>query len=198
MQERTYYPGDTNFRMADVIVINKANTATSKNIDIIKNNALNINPTATVYLTNSEIQVDRPDLVEGKKVLLIEDGPTLTHGEMPYGAGKFAAEKYGASEIVDPRPYLSGSFLYLHKKYPHLGKLIPAMGYWPEQIKDLEESINAVPCDVVVIATPMDLRKLVKIDKKPVAVVKYEVEDREGGDGGRLSDAIDEFVKKRL
>ena len=136
--------------------------------------------------------MDRPDLVAGKKVLLIEDGPTLTHGEMAYGAGRFAAEKYGASEIVDPRPYLHGSLILVFRKYPHLGKLVPAMGYWPEQVSDLEATINAVPCDSVVIATPMDLRKVVKVEK-PAAVVTYGVEDREPP---FLSEEIDRFVKE--
>lgn len=120
------------------------------------------------------------------------DGPTLTHGEMAYGAGRFAAEKFGAAEVVDPRPYLVGSLLRTHRKYPHLGKLIPAMGYFPQQIEDLETSINRVPCDSVIIATPMDLRKVVKVDR-PAAVVTYEVEDREEP---FLSDEIDGFVER--
>lgn len=190
--ELTYHPGDVNFRCADALVINKANTAPPGKIEAILRNAEAINPKGRVYITNSEIQVDRPDLVEGKSVLLVEDGPTLTHGEMPYGAGRFAAEKYGAAEIVDPRPYLHGSLNLVFKKYPHLGKLIPAMGYWPEQIKDLEATINAVPCDTVLIATPMDLRKVVNVEK-PAAVSTYGVEDREHP---YLSEEIEKFVKE--
>ena len=190
--EVTYYPGDVNFRCCDSIIVNKANTAPTGKIEVILRNAAAVNPKARVYVTNSEVQVDRPDLIEGKKVLLIEDGPTLTHGEMPYGAGKFAAEKYGAAELVDPRAYLHGSLQVVFRKYPHLGKLVPAMGYWPEQIKDLEATINAVPCDTVVIATPMDLRKVVKVDK-PAAVVTYGIEDREKP---YLSDEIESFIAK--
>lgn len=192
--ELTYYPGDVNFRCADAIIINKANTAGPEKIESIKKNAKELNPAAHVYITNSEVELDAPDLVRNKKVLLVEDGPTLTHGEMEYGAGKFAAEKYQAQEIVDPRPYLKGSLEYTYKKYPHLGKLIPAMGYWAEQIKDLEETINSVPCDAVIIATPMDLRKIVDI-KKPAAIVTYGIEDR---DAPYLYEEIEAFMKKTM
>lgn len=185
--ETMYHPGDVNFRMSDVIVINKANTAPDGAIDAIKANAAKINPSARVYVTNSEIVVEDPELVKGKRVLLVDDGPTLTHGGMEYGAGKFAAEKYGAAEIVDPRPYLVGSMLWTYKKFPHLGKVVAAMGYYESQRKDLEETIKAVPADTVIIATPMDLRKVIAIDK-PSTTVKYGVEDR--GDPPYLSSEI--------
>jgi len=194
--ELTYFPGDVNFRCADVIVVNKANTAKQDGIETILHNAAEINPSAQVYLTNSEVAVDKPELIKGKKVVLIEDGPTLTHGEMAYGAGRVAAEKYGAAQVVDPRPFLVGSMLRTHRKYPHLGKLIPAMGYWPQQIEDLEKSINRVPCDAVVIATPMDLLKVVKIEK-PAAVVTYEVEDR-CESPPFLSEAVERLVERKF
>jgi predicted GTPase len=192
--ESMYYPGELNFKMADAIIINKANTADEENIAAIKKSSLRLNPSATVYVTDSVLTVDKPELVRGKRVLLIEDGPTLTHGEMQQGAAYWAAQKYGAGEIVDPRPYLKGSLMDTYKKYPHLGKLIPAMGYWPQQVKDLEESIAAVLpyADTVVIGTPMNLTKLIKIDK-PTVVVSYAVEDREPP---FLNEAIDAFVQK--
>lgn len=176
--EEQYYPGDLNFRMADVIVINKANTAPEGGVETVKNNAARLNPRARVYVVDSTLAVDNEALIRGKRVVTVDDGPTLTHGGMAYGAGKFAAEKFGATEVVDPRPYFRGSIEETYKQYPRLGKLIPAMGYWPEQVRDLEATINAVPCDSVVIATPMDLRRVVNITK-PAAVVTYAVEDRE-------------------
>lgn len=190
--EQRYHPGDVCFRMADVIVINKANTAPAGSIEKLREAAASINPRAAVYVTSSNIVVDAPDLVKGKRVVLIEDGPTLTHGGMAYGAGKYAAEKYGAAEVVDPRPFLVGSMLYTYRKHLHLGKLIPAMGYYKEQIADLEASINAVPCDSVIIATPMDLRKVISISK-PATAVSYAVEDREAP---YLREEVGKLLKK--
>ncbi|KAI9024124.1 hypothetical protein DFJ74DRAFT_72715 [Hyaloraphidium curvatum] len=191
--ELSYYPGSLNFAMADAIVINKANTADPDKVEAVKKAAAKYNPKARVYVTNSELEADDPSAIKGKKVLVVDDGPTLTHGGMPYGAGRFAAEKFGAAEVADPRPYFVGSINETFAKYPHLGKLVPAMGYWPEQIRDLEETINAVPCDSVVIATPMDLRRVVRIDK-PAAVVTYAVRDREAP---FLSEAVDAMVAKQ-
>lgn len=174
--EMSYYPGDVNFRCADVVVINKANTAPEGSIEIIKNNLRSVNPRARCYVTSSVVSVDNPDLIRGKKVVVVEDGPTLTHGGMTYGAGKVAADIYH-SDIVDPRPYLVRSLKLTVEKYSHiLSEVIPAMGYFPEQIQDLEESIDAVPCDAVIIGTPMDLRKVVHITK-PSVTVKYMVAD---------------------
>ncbi|KAL4426373.1 hypothetical protein ABPG77_004667 [Micractinium sp. CCAP 211/92] len=190
--EERFHPGDVCFRMADAIVINKANTAPAGSIEKLREAAERINPGAAVYVTDSNIVVDAPELVKGKRVVLIEDGPTLTHGGMAYGAGKYAAEKYGAAEIVDPRPYLVGSMLWTYKKHLHLGKLIPAMGYYPEQIADLEASINAVPCDSVIIATPMDLRKIIHIEK-PATAVSYAVEDR---DPPLLREEVAKLIKR--
>ena len=193
--ELAYYPGDINFRCADVIVINKANTAKEDSIKQVLSHAKDVNPRAKVFITDSVVDVDDVSIVKGKKVVLIEDGPTLTHGGMEYGAGKFAAQKAGASEIVDPRSFLKGSLRRTYMKYPHIGKLIPAMGYWAQQVKDLEATIDAVPSDAVVIATPMDLRKIIKITK-PCAIVTYEVEDH--GDGPYLRGEIDNFVQKHV
>ena len=173
--EAHYYPGDVNMRCANVGVINKVNTAPEGSIEIIKSNIKRMNPRARVYLTNSEVTVDEPEMIRGKHVLIIEDGPTLTHGEMKFGAGKIAADKYGAIP-VDPRPYLVGSLRDTSKKYPHFTEVLPAMGYYDQQVKDLEDTINAVPCDAVIIATPMDLRKVLQI-KHPAVVATYAITD---------------------
>jgi predicted GTPase len=175
--ELKYYPGETNFRMADVIVINKMDTATAEGIAIVKKNIQDINPTATVIKADSEISVADASLIRGKKVLVIEDGPTLTHGEMKYGAGIVAAQRNGAAEIIDPRPYAVGSIKATFTKYNHLDNLLPAMGYGDKQMKELEETINATPCDAVVIGTPIDLGRLLKINK-PSTRVTYELKEQ--------------------
>ncbi|GAB4817812.1 hypothetical protein N2152v2_004858 [Parachlorella kessleri] len=192
--ESSYYPGDVNFRMADVILINKANTAPRGSLEKLQEAAGRINSGARVYVTDSNVAVDEPEKIRGKRVVCVDDGPTLTHGGMSYGAGRVAAEKYKAAEIVDPRPYLVGSLLDTYHKYKHLGKLIPAMGYWPEQISDLEATIEAVPCDTVIIATPMNLQRVVRISK-PTVVVSYDVEDREPP---FLSEEVDRFAAQHF
>lgn len=174
--ELTYYPGEANLRMADVIVINKMDTASLENINTVRKSIFKTNPTATVIEASSPIFVDDYKMIQGKKVLAVEDGPTLTHGEMTYGAAVVAAEKFGASEIVDPRPYTVGTITDTFKKYPGIGKLLPAMGYGDQQIRDLEKTINQTQCDVVVIGTPIDLRKLVKLNK-PAMRVTYELQE---------------------
>ena len=174
--ELTYYPGETNFRMADVIVINKIDTAKSEDVATVRKNAHEVNPDAVIVEAGSPITLADPEPIRNRKVLVIEDGPTLTHGGMAYGAGALAAERFGASEILDPRPYAVGSIKTAFKKYPHLGKVLPAMGYGPKQIKELEETINAVPCDVVVSGTPVDLGRILKANK-PVAHVRYELDE---------------------
>jgi len=174
--ELTYYPGETNFRMADVIVINKIDTAKSEDVATVRKNAHEVNPDAVIVEAGSPITLADPEPIRNRKVLVIEDGPTLTHGGMAYGAGALAAERFGASEILDPRPYAVGSIKATFKKYPHLGKVLPAMGYGPKQIKELEETINAVPCDVVVSGTPVDLGRILKANK-PVAHVRYELDE---------------------
>jgi predicted GTPase len=174
--ELSYFPGEVNFRRADVILINKANTADAGVVADLVARAKAINPRAEVIPAASEVTVEDPALVKGKRVVLIEDGPTLTHGEMPYGAGKVAAEKYEAAEVVDPRSVVVNTIKACYEKYTHLGKLIPAMGYFGEQIKDLEDSINAVDCDTVLVATPIDLGKLVNMTR-PHVKAAYELVD---------------------
>jgi len=174
--EVTYYPGETNLLMADVVVINKIDSADAEGIQIVRDNIRELNPDAIVIDGASPLSVDNPDLIKGANVLVVEDGPTLTHGEMKYGAGVVAAEKYGAEDLVDPRPFAVGTIADTFEKYPEIGVLLPAMGYGEQQIKDLEETINATECDAVVIATPIDLRRIVKINK-PTAQVGYELQE---------------------
>ena len=190
--ELAYYPGEVNFRRADVILINKANTADPAVVDELVERSHRINPNAKVLVGSSTVSVPDPELVKGKRVLLIEDGPTLTHGEMPYGAGKVAAEKYGAAEIVDPRPFAVGSIKACYDKYPALGALVPAMGYYGRQIAELEQTINDTDCDLVLVATPIDLGKLIDI-RKPSLQVTYELEDM--GDAG-LADVVRAFLAR--
>jgi predicted GTPase len=174
--EMRYYPGETNFRMADVLIINKIGTASRENVNILRKNIESVNPEATVIEAESTINVDDPSQIKGKRVLVVEDGPSVTHGEMPYGAGEIAAEKFHASETVDPRPFAVGSILELYEKFPHLEKILPAMGYSDEQVAELEQTINSSDCDVVVAGTPIDLAKVVSVNK-PVVRVRYELQE---------------------
>jgi predicted GTPase len=173
--EISYYPGEINLRTAQVIVINKIDSASFENINKVRANIRKYNPTAIVVDAASPIFVEDPAIIAGKRVLVIEDGPTLTHGEMKYGAGILAAQKYAASEIIDPRPFAVGTIAETFRIYPEIGTLLPAMGYGKKQMKDLEDTINHSNCDVVIIATPIDLRRLVKLDK-PAVRVTYELE----------------------
>jgi len=177
--ELSYHPGETNLILADVVVVNKITTTDYKNVLQLEENIRMVNPTATIIEASSPIFVDKPELVKGKRVLVIEDGPTLTHGEMKYGAGVVAARRYGAKELVDPRPYLVGSMKETFEHYPDIGTLLPAMGYFDQQLKDLEDTINNTDCDVVVSATPIDITRLIKVDQqtKPIVRVKYELEE---------------------
>jgi len=174
--EINYFPGETNLLLADVVVINKIDTANFENIEDVRMNIKEKNPEATVIDAASPIFVDRPELIRDKKVLVVEDGPTLTHGEMTYGAGVVAAEKFGAKKLVDPRPYVVGDIAKTFEKYPHIGALLPAIGYGKKQISDLEKTINKTKCDSVVIATPVDLRRFLKINK-PSTRIRYELEE---------------------
>ncbi len=174
--ERTYYPGETNLLNADVVVINKIDSADPEGIQIVRDNIRELNPNATVVDGASPVNIDQPEIVKGANVLIVEDGPTLTHGEMKYGAGIVAAEKYGAADLVDPREFAVGSIEETFEKYPGIGILLPAMGYGEQQISDLEKTINATDCDAVIIATPIDLRRIVKINK-PAAQVKYDLQE---------------------
>jgi len=174
--EKSYYPGETNVRQADVVVINKIETARPEDVEEVRANCRELNPKATIVDAASPIQVDDPAIILGKRVLVVEDGPTLTHGEMTYGAGMVAAERYGAEEAVDPRPWAVGTIAATFEKYPDIGVLLPAMGYGKQQVADLERTINAVDCDAVVVGTPIDLRRIVKIDK-PATRVYYELQE---------------------
>jgi predicted GTPase len=174
--EIRYHPGETNFRMADVLIINKIGTASKENVNILRNNIEDINPKAIVIKAESTIIVDDPQMIQGKRILVVEDGPTVTHGGMPYGAGEIASEKYQAKEIVDPRPYAVGSIQKIFEKYTHLTKILPAMGYSDEQVKELEDTINACECDIVVAGTPIDLAKVISVNK-PIVRVNYELQE---------------------
>ncbi|MFO7841722.1 MAG: cyclic 2,3-diphosphoglycerate synthase [Fidelibacterota bacterium] len=174
--ELGYYPGETNLRMADIVVINKVDTADSEDIEEVRRNIRDTNPDAVIIDAASPIAIDDPSVIRDKKVLVIEDGPTLTHGEMEYGAGTVAAVKFGAAEIVDPRPYTVGSITGTFEKYPDIGILLPAMGYGEKQMKDLEKTIDKTECDTVIIGTPIDLRRVINIKKSSVRV-KYELQE---------------------
>lgn len=174
--EVSYYPGEVVARMSDVIVINKIDSASLESINTVRANLLRINPTAIIVDGASPLTVDKPELIRGKRVLVVEDGPTLTHGEMKIGAGVVAALKHGAAELVDPRPYTTGKLSDTFRTYPNIGTLLPAMGYGDEQVRDLEKTIANVECDAVVIATPIDLTRIVKINK-PIVKVGYELQE---------------------
>jgi len=175
-----YYPGETNARMADVVVINKVGTARREDVETVERNIGRINPGARIIRARSPVTVEDPSKVKGKRVLLLEDGPTLTHGEMKYGAAHVAARLFGAAQIVDPRPLAVGSIKKTFEHYPHLDQVLPAMGYGQRQMNELEATINAADCDLVLIGTPVDLGQLLKINK-PSMRVRYELDDDSTG-----------------
>jgi predicted GTPase len=189
--EMYYYPGEVNLRMADVIIINKMDTADNEGVNIVRENIAQANPSAVVIDGASPISVDGYEQIKGKRVLVVEDGPTLTHGEMTYGAGVVAAEKYGAAELVDPRPFTVGTITSTFEKYPDIGVLLPAMGYGDAQVKDLEKTINNTDCDLVIIGTPIDLRKIIKLNK-PALRVTYDLQEIGKPD---LNDVLKDFLK---
>jgi predicted GTPase len=174
--EMSYHPGEANVRAADLIVINKIDTAAEDDIETVRENIATLNPEAQVIEAASPIQVDDPDSIRGKRVIVVEDGPTLTHGEMAFGAGWIAARRYGAKEIVDPRPYAQGTISETYEKYPNTGAVLPAMGYGNEQMEELEKTINSSDAEVVIIGTPIDLGRLLNLDK-PYQNVRYELEE---------------------
>ncbi len=190
--ELTYYPGETNLRMADIIIINKVDTADPQKVNQVKENIKAANPTATVLEAASPITADNPEAVRGKRVLAIEDGPTITHGGMAFGAGVVFAKKFGAAELVDPRPYAVGSIKEAYRKYTHLGAVLPALGYGEKQVAELKETIDLTPCDVVVIGTPIDLRRVMVINK-PTVRVKYELKVL---GSISLEQILNEFIQK--
>jgi predicted GTPase len=174
--EVSYHPGEANLRAADVVVINKIGTADGRAVEVVRDNVMDVNPGATLIEAASPIFVPHPEGIRGKRVLVVEDGPTLTHGGMAYGAGVVAARRFGASAIVDPRPYAVGSILETYKKYPTTGNVLPAMGYGQEQVAELQQTINNTDCDLVIVATPIDLQRVLTIDK-PSQRVRYEIQE---------------------
>ncbi len=190
--ELSYYPGEVTLRIADVIVINKIDSASPESVQIVRESIEKVNPGAIVIDGASPIRVDDPALIRGKNVLVVEDGPTLTHGEMKLGAGIVAARKFGAASMVDPRPFTVGKLSETFRIYPGIGTLLPAMGYGKEQLRDLERTINNTECDSVIIATPIDLNRIIKI-KKPSTRVYYDLQEIGEPD---LSQVIEEFLRK--
>jgi predicted GTPase len=190
--ELGYYPGEVSLRMADVAVINKIDSADAKSIAAVESNIKKVNPNALTVKAESRITVDKPELIKGKRVLVVEDGPTLTHGEMKLGAGTIAAQRFGAKELVDPRPYTVGKLKDTFKIYPGIGTLLPAMGYGQQQLRDLENTINSTDCDAVIIGTPIDLNRIIKINK-PSTRVHYELSEIQSPN---LNEILDGFVKK--
>ena len=188
--EVSYYPGAVNLLLADLIIVNKVRTADPPAVEEVMENCRRLNPDARVLQCASAITIDRPELIRGKRVLVVEDGPTLTHGGMTFGAGWLAAQDAGAAEVVDARPYAVGSIRETYARYPNAAKILPAMGYGEEQIAELEQTINATPADVVVEGTPIELKRIVKVDK-PIAGVTYELEELEEG-------VLDGMVRKLL
>lgn len=174
--ESSYHPGEANVRLADVVVLNKVDTANHANVLSVRHAIQAMNPRATIIEAASPLTVEDPTAIKGKRVLVIEDGPTLTHGEMAYGAAWVAAERFGAAEIIDPRPYAVGSIAETYRKYPTTGNVLPAMGYGSEQISELEQTIRNTPADLVLIGTPIDLRRVLKLDK-PAQRVRYELQE---------------------
>jgi len=192
--ELSYYPGELNFRSADVIIINKVNTADRANIEIVRKNAEMANPKAKIIEGISTVFAEDPSKIKGKRVLIIEDGPTVTHGSMPYGAGTVAARDVGVKEIIDPRPFAVGSIKDTFNKYTHLTKVLPAMGYGKKQIKELEQTINNTNCDIVVSGTPIDITRVLKADK-PIVRVRYSVGKETAKE---LEKIVNNFTKKNL
>jgi len=174
--ELRYHPGEANLRMADVVVINKIDTASPEAIHQVRENVRQVNPRAVLIEAAMPIFVEDPNAIRGRRVLVVEDGPTLTHGEMAYGAGMVAARRFGAAEILDPRPYAVGSIREVYQRYPQTGPVLPAMGYGAEQIRELEETINRAPCDLVLTATPVDLTRILRV-RHPVLRVRYEIQE---------------------
>jgi len=190
--EVLYHPGETNLRMADVVVINKVDTASTENVDIVKNNIRKANPDAVIIEASSDFYVSDESLIKGKKVLVIEDGPTVTHGELKEGIGALAARRFGALTVVDPRPYARGSIRDVYARYPSLGPVLPAMGYSKQQIEDLQETINSIDADSIVLGTPVDLGRIISL-KRPVVRVRYEIREVAGP---KLFEVLTEFLTK--
>lgn len=192
--ELLYHPGETNFRRAQVLIVNKIDSAPIKGLQQVMTNIAAINPAATVIQARSTISVDKPELITGKRVLVIEDGPTLTHGEMAYGSGAIAAHNHGAAELVDPKPAACGSLARTFERYPWVGKALPAMGYSEAQLADLAATIAATPCDSIIVATPVDLARIVTL-AKPHCRVRYDLEEIGRPD---LKEIVETFLRSKL
>jgi predicted GTPase len=192
--ELSYYPGEVNLRMANIVIINKVNTAKQSDIALVERNTKKVNPKAKIIKASSPISIGRPELIRGKRVLVVEDGPTLTHGGMSYGAATLAAINSGAKEIIDPRPYAIGSIVDTFKRYPHLTRVLPAIGYGEDQIKELETTINRCNADLVLIGTPINLAKLIHVNK-PMVRIRYEMEK---ASLDKLMKVVEEFLKEIL
>lgn len=190
--ELSYHPGEANIRMADVVIINKIDTADPEKVKLVRENIRMVNPKAMILDAASPVTADAPELIRGKRALVIEDGPTLTHGNMPYGAGTIMTKNSGAAEIVDPKPYAVGSIKEAYRKYSHLGAILPALGYSDKQVAELKETIDRIPCDVVVIGTPIDLRRVMTINK-PTVRVNYELKVL---GPVSLEQVLDEFLRR--
>jgi predicted GTPase len=191
--EISYYPGEVNVRSADVVIINKVNTARREDIDLVRTNVLAVNPTAQIIEGISTISAENTKMITGKRVLVIEDGPTVTHGSMSFGAGMVAAKEYGAKSIVDPRPFAVGSIVDVFEKYTHLTNVLPAMGYGKKQIKELEQTINATQCDVVVSGTPIDLTRVLRTTK-PIVRIRYGVGEKTARE---IDTILERFLKTK-
>ena len=191
-QEVGSYPGEVNTRLADVVIVNKVSQASKENVEKVVNNVRRANPKAKIALADMEVTIEKPELVKGKRALVIEDSPSVTHGGLPYGAGYVAAKKYDAAEIVDPRPYAVGVIKKMYEEYPHMAEVLPSTGYTPEQLRDLEETIRRADADVVIIGSPADISKLIKIDK-PYVKVSWELKIVEGPS---MKEIIDEFLER--
>lgn len=190
--ELGYYPGETAARLADILIINKVNSATKAEVGKVREDLKSINPKAKIVLANSIISVDNPKMIKGKRALVIEDGPTVTHGGMKFGAATVAARQYGAREVIDPRPYAVGEIKKAYEKYPHMKKILPALGYGRKEIADLNRTINRARCDVIISATPTELRNILKVNK-PIVNVRYELEEI----GNTLTDTIINFIRQK-
>jgi len=189
--ELHYHPGETNLRMADIVVINKVDTAPPENVQAVRRNVAALNPRATIVEAASPMTVEHPEALTGRSAVVVEDGPTVTHGEMPFGAGLLVARRYGA-EVIDPRPYAVGSIQEVYRTYPHLDRVVPAMGYGREQVAELEETLRRAEAEVVVSGTPVDLRRVLRLDK-PIVHVTYELEERTAP---TLADLVREWLAR--
>jgi predicted GTPase len=190
--ETSFFPGEANLLRADIVMLTKLDTAPENKIEALRNNIQSSNPSAVVINSTMPMTVDDPTRIQGARILVVEDGPTLTHGGMTFGAGVLAAKKFGAAELIDPRPWAVGSIKKTFIQYPHIGNLLPAMGYGAAQVRELEESIEQVDCDVVVIATPVDLRRVIHI-RQPTCRVRYELQEK---GHPTLPEALEDFIEK--